>query len=252
MVDIRLSPLVQRYISTCYLLPDHAHAVEVEHWKERLRSSCNECITVNLEEIATVFTHVGRLLREGNVSGEQLDSYFEGLGNGSHNLRMYQLFTKLQRRRSRMDEKILPQYDAVLEGVLEHIEGCSVRPAFLRSSLVFGYRGPCTEPIDEEHFKNTNYDNRVFVHGRSGKGAVVVRSANEQEFEAFVSWWTARAASVAKRFPYLLSSLRSEEDAAVESRSRATTPSITRLRKELNKYPFPSYASAERDKGSEK
>ncbi len=186
--EITLTPLEQRYISTCYPLPDRPFIDEVHEWQERLRisSTKGESIVAVVADIGRVFPHVGRLCREGFFDERSIQSYFEGIDPLSHTMRMY-LFGK------RVARKQPPEH--ILLAVLHHIEHCSVRVADLNTSTVWSYGMTYQYPLDIHYFNLNARSSRVLVHGKSNKGVIVVRDASEEEFEKFSSWYEERQSS---------------------------------------------------------
>ena len=185
---IVLTPLEQRYISTCYPLTDRPFYEEAMTWKEKLREAAvaGKDIEVPTRELVIAFPHIGRLYLEGFFKERSIQSYFEGLGQGSHNLRMY-LFAK-RLARSQAPEPIILD-------VLHHVETCSVRVASLGDLTTWSYGGTYPCPLDVEYFGAHVEGSYVLVHGRSEKGPVVIRSLSTEDFERFKAWFEKRQAA---------------------------------------------------------
>jgi len=185
---IVLTPIEQRYISTCYPLPDRPFYNEALFWKNKLRESSvkDEDIEVPFEDIGKAFPHICRLYKEGFFDERSIQSYFEGVDDKSHNMRMY-LFAKRVARGKRPELALI--------NVLRHVEACSVKPADLRRSLVWSYGAVRRSLIDTEYFNSSPQSDLVFVHGRSNGGEVVVRDVSEEEFERLKSWFEERQKS---------------------------------------------------------
>ncbi len=185
---IVLTPIEQKYIATCYPLPDKPFLDEANKWKEILRetSSNGEDIEVSVNDIGRAFPHIGTLYQRGLFNKRSVRSYFEGTDQESHNMRMY-LFAKNIARKQ-------PPEHIVLK-VLHHVECCSVKVADLDSFIIWSYGMTYTFPLDTDYFGIKPRSNRVFVHGKSERGMVVVRDVSEEEFEKFRSWFEERQSS---------------------------------------------------------
>lgn len=185
---IILTPIEQRYIATCYPLPDRPFLDEANEWKERLKESSlkNEDIEVAANDISRAFPHIGMLYRRGFFDERSIRSYFEATDQESHNMRMY-LFAKSVAR------KHPPEH--ILLGVLDHVEHCSVKVADLDSSTLWSYGGPYQCTLDTDYFNLSPNSNWVLVHGKNKNGVIVIRDILEDEFERFRRWFEERQSS---------------------------------------------------------
>jgi hypothetical protein len=190
--EIILTPLEQRYISTCYPLPDRPFIKEANKWKERLRKTQEMGnILLSLEEIGKAFPHIGMLYKIGFFEKRSIQSYFEGLDEKGHNTRMY-LFAKKCERSKIPKEMLL--------GVMLHVEHCSVRIAETKNSKICSYLGEYEYPIDLNYFGNGFSNEYVIVHGKSEKGAIAIRDLSRDEFDVYKKWFEERQKSKSNPF----------------------------------------------------
>jgi hypothetical protein len=184
---IILTPIEQRYISTCYPLPDRPCLDKVEYWKRILRESAknDKNLEISFNDFGLAFPHIGILYLQGFFDERSIQSYFEGIDEKSHNMRMY-LFAK------KMDRKRSPQ----ILNVLLHIEYCSVKPADLENQKIHSYGMNYDYPIDTGYFSDMQLKNNfVLVHGKSKKGLIAIREITKEEFEIFSNWFEERQKS---------------------------------------------------------
>ena len=189
---LNLNPIEQRYIATCYPLPDRPGIEYVEEWKERMRQSSLEgkAVEIPVDRICAPFPHVGSLCEKGFFETTGVQEYFEGLGEGSHNMRMYQFAKRVARNR-------LP--DEILKGVLEHVDGCSVKPARMSDSTVWSFSGPRKARIDRDYFGHQECEYGL-LHGKNRGMLVLIRGITQEEFEKYRSWFEDRAKSKTSPF----------------------------------------------------
>ncbi len=189
----KFTPIEQRYLSTCYPLPDRPFYDEAMVWKENMRylSMKNETIDVSLRHIVKAFPHLGALYVKGLFDKRTVKSYFEGTDQDSHNMRMY-LFAKSAYRKGLPEKALLD--------VLEHVEACSVKPADLRNSLIYSYGDNYHSQLDTEYLDIVPESDFVFVHGRSPDGEIVIRDVMEEKFEALREWFDKRKESKSNPF----------------------------------------------------
>ena len=183
---IILTPIEQRYISTCYPLPDRPFLDKVEYWKRILRegSKNDKNLEISLNDLGLAFPHIGMLYIQGFFDERSIQSYFEGIDEKSHNMRMYLFAKKIYRKK-------FPQ----TLNVLSHIEYCSVKPAELETEKIYSYGMIYNYPVDTEYFGMRFKNNFVLVHGRSENGLIAIRDITEEEFERFTKWFEERQKS---------------------------------------------------------
>lgn len=191
--NIILTPLEQRYLSTCYPLPDRPFYDEVSKWKEFLRWNSIEDKDLELsDELLRVFPHIGRLYMNGLFNRRSIQSYFEGIDLDSHNMRMY-LFAK------RAARNIPPD---ILSSILSHVKTCSVKPADMSTSTIWSYDGVYHGEIDLSYFNLTLGGFYVFVHGANGSDIdIAIRQITKEEFDLLRNWYEERQKS--KENPFL-------------------------------------------------
>lgn len=191
---ILLSPIEQRYVSTCYPLEDRPRYDEAMAWKKKLQKSAiaGEPVEVDAGDFGRAFPHVGRLYSEKLFDEISFLHYFEGTDQNSHNMRAY-LFAK------NVAKKNIPR--EIMRSVIHHLTVCSVRVARLEDSRVWSYGGSYSMELDRTYFGDSQFGQYAFLHGRSEKGPVVVRTASEEEFEKLSSWFE-RIHSKNKKSPF--------------------------------------------------
>ena len=83
--------------------------------------------------------------------------------------------------------------DPDLPGILAHIEQCSVKIAHIEDNLatVIAYRDNYPISLDMEYLDVYPVTEYVFVHGKSKKGAIVVRGIVDFEVEDMIKWFEA-------------------------------------------------------------
>ncbi len=184
---MELSVLEQKYVSTCYPLPDRPFLAEAMHWKEvyRRASAQNEVLRVPLRDVARAFPHFGRMYYQGLFNKMSVQEYFESITQDSHTMRNY-LFAKNVAKNN-------PPED-ILRSVLHHITGCSVRVARTTDSMIWSFGGTYEAKLDLLYFGEQEYGEYVFVHGMSENGAIVIADAPEDKFRTLKEWYEARQA----------------------------------------------------------
>lgn len=180
---IRLTPVEQRYIASCSPLPDRIFYDEAIKWKEILRKSAidDKLMEVPVTELTKPFPNITRLYFEGLFKTRSVQDYFEGADIKSHNLRMYSYAKKALK---------LPEIE--LLAVLSHIEQCSVRIAWAETdnlATVFSYKNNYGIELDKEYLDIHPVTECVFIHGKSEKGAIVVRGAEDFEVKEVMDWF---------------------------------------------------------------
>jgi len=183
---IILTPIEQRYISTCYPLPDRPFLDKVEYWKRILREAAknNKNLEVSLHDFSLAFPHIASLYLKGFFNERSIQSYFEGIDEKSHNMRMY-LFAKKMYRNN---------FPKIFD-VLLHIEYCSVKPADLETEKIYSYGMVYNYPIDVDYFGFYPENNLILLHGKSERGLIAIRELTKKEFKIFVSWFEERQKS---------------------------------------------------------
>ncbi len=189
--NIELSPVVQKYMASCYPLPDRPFINETEEWKTRLQDLQRGKKHLNLPvaKIARAFPHLGKLHLKGFFDHRSIQSYFEGTDPQSHNMRMYLLA-------KRMARDGVPE--VVMQSILEHIETCSVKVAqIIKKSdhrthgRVWSYGSTYLADLDTESLNPAIRTSNVVVHGRSDRGLTVIRDAGPA-FEPLKEWFIER------------------------------------------------------------
>jgi len=190
---IRLTPVEQRYIASCSPLPDRIFYDEAIKWKEIMRKSAidDKLMEVPVIELTKPFPNITRLYFQGLFKNRSVQSYFEGIDSQAHNLRMYSFAKKIER--NGFLQNMVPD-------VLAHVELCSVKVADLVESRVWSYTGIYRGGdnnflIDTDYLKVHPITDYVFVHGKSEKGLIAVRSAKEHEVEIMKEWFERRQRS---------------------------------------------------------
>jgi len=192
MNRIILNPIERRYIATCPFLEERMSPEEAKTWRDKLRYSSEEYATIEMDNgFALAFPHITRLYRSGEFNDRNIQDYFEGGDEKSHNMRMYLFVKKLKRKKA-------PEH--FLRRVVRHVNICAVKPADIDRSIVWFFGGEKEVPIDENYFDMERGGRYAFVHGESDKGNIVVRYVSRKEFERMRVWFEKRNKS--KRNPF--------------------------------------------------
>jgi hypothetical protein len=183
---IILTSIEQRYISTCYPLPDRPFLDKAYYWKGILRKNVknNQNLELSFNDLGLAFPHIGLLYLQGFFEKRSIQSYFEGLDKKSHNMRMYLFAKKIYRK----------NFPEILD-VLSHIEYCSVKPADLNSEKIYSYGMVYEYPIDTKYFDINFKNDFVLIHGKSENGLIAIRDITKEEFERFADWFRERQKS---------------------------------------------------------
>lgn len=200
---INFSPIEQRYVASCYPLPDRPGIASCLDWRKTFTHYARNLqeVAVAIAQLAEPFPHLARLALEGVFNRQSIQSYFEGLefpekGEGlkAHNPNLY-LFA-ISTMRAKLPEEIL-------RSVLAHVDGCSVKPACLSRKSVMGYDGEKTDqPIDVAFLSHDPpISDCVLVHGCSQNGHQAIRYITPAEYQRFQAWFHARQQS--KLNPFL-------------------------------------------------
>lgn len=206
--QLNFSPIEQRYVASCYPLPDREGYAACMDWRSAFAAMAEKHhdATVELSQLAEPFPHLTRLALTRMFRSISIQDYFEGLdfpetsrGLVYHNPGLY-LFAKRVARTSNKN----PAMRSALLSVLDHVSGCSVKPALLSEGLVMDYSGVWKkEALLVDFLKHDAAANDyLLVHGKTHTGAHIgIRMIDTETFEAFTRWFHQRAYS--KENPFL-------------------------------------------------
>lgn len=181
MTKIKLNPIEQKYIGTCYPLPDRIGLELCNIWKNKLKTNYkNEDIKINLNELKIAFPFIYNFLTT-NKSGS-IQNRFEGISEDSH---LKKLYIKAENIKIKIEilEKNLEGKKAYLK-LLEHYEGCGIKVADLERNIVLGYGGDYNVKIDKNYFEEIT-GRYVIIHGKSQNGLIVIRTITKSEFDLY-------------------------------------------------------------------
>lgn len=200
---VSFCPIEQRYVASCYPLPDRPGFDACLNWRrtfsEYVRQNL-ESVTTSVGELAEPFPHLSRLALQGMFNSVSIQAYFEGLnfpemanGVSYHNPNLYLFAAATVRHHAP---------PAILAPVLDHIAGCSVKPAILSSSRVIDYVGDQPQLINRDFLQHdTAVTDYVLVHGFATNGAhQAIRYLQPNEFDRFRHWFVARQQSKTNPF----------------------------------------------------
>jgi hypothetical protein len=140
----------QRYVASCYPLPDRDGIEECLYWKGVFAdfvAKRQEQAWVAISKLSRPFPHLARLGVQGYFEKVPIQNYFEGLSEGSHNLNLYLFGVNLGRKIKSMPVETRRQ---VLLPVLDHVNGCAAKPANLETNQVWTYKSVESARFDEE------------------------------------------------------------------------------------------------------
>jgi hypothetical protein len=191
-------PIEQRYVASCYPLPDRPGIEACLDWRGHFAQAANQNqkqLVVSVAQLVEPFPHLARLILAGAFKKMSIQEYFEGLrfpeqasGFSYHNPNLYLFATSTARRKP-------PNH--VLRPVLDHINGCSVKPARISTSTVANYLNESVNPIDLSFLNHDpNPSDYVLVHGFNHSGHhQAIRYITPKEYQHYQSWFTARQRS---------------------------------------------------------
>jgi hypothetical protein len=179
---IKLTPIDQRYIASCSPLPHKSNYAEAMRWKEILQKSsmADKEKWIPISEFRVPFPKIYVLHKAGVFDDRSVKNYFEGTDREGHNELLYDYAKDAAKRN-----------DPDLPGILAHIEQCSVRIAHIEDNLatVFSYRDNYAINLDKEYLGIHPVTDHVFIHGKSEKGAIVIRGIEDYEAEDMIQWF---------------------------------------------------------------
>lgn len=193
--SVVLSPLEQRYVASCYPLPDRPGLDSCNLWKARLRQSAGDggMVEIKAREIGMAFPHLAMLIMQGKFQGiETVQGYFESLKEGglSHNLNLYKFAKSVGRAAKSMEKE---EYAERLVPVMDHVNGCAVKPADLSGNKVWTFGGFEESGIDSHYFGNDKFCRYALVHGVNEEGLpVAVRPIDASLFAVYRNWYEGR------------------------------------------------------------
>lgn len=180
---ITLTPIEQRYVATCYPLPDQPNHDIVIYWKAKLTLSAraNMPFAAHIKNLTQPFPDLARLVKDGFLTSRSVQSYFEGLDEASHNARLYTFATNAMKNS-------IPQH--ILESMLSHVRNCMTTVG--HGGLITSPFGECQEQVDQETFGITG--EYLLLHGKSKKGHVAIRAISEEDYTAFQQYFVRHKA----------------------------------------------------------
>lgn len=182
MNKITLTPIEQKYIGTCYPLPDRQGINECNIWKNKLQKDYSgKNIEFDLDEFKTPFPFIYTFLTTKQNS--KIQKRFEGISDDSH---IKKLYNKAENIKIKLDiiQQNLSAKNAYLK-LLEHYEGCSVKVADLEKNLVWGYGGIYNVKIDKNYFEKIE-GKYAILHGKSENGLIAIRNITLNEFNVYI------------------------------------------------------------------
>jgi hypothetical protein len=201
--EILVNTLDQSYIATCYPLPNREGLDQCIDWKTKLKHSVLAASSINLsaDDLRAPFPHLYRLLQEGYFDSTTIQDYFEGTNSGSHNQNLYLFAKAVYRRLKRAPEPVIEE---ILFPVLNHINGCAVKPANLDDHTIWSFgKIITTTDINQNYFGNHPAQRFALVHGIENGQHIIIRSISEDEFSAYSSWYTSHFKSNGNPFSEL-------------------------------------------------
>lgn len=200
--SLQFSPIEQRYVASCYPLPDRDGFAACMDWRTTFSQLADQQqnAAVEIAQLAEPFPHLTRLALSNVFGAISIQEYFEGLdfpettsGLVYHNPGLY-LFAKSIARKSNNH----PAMRAALLSALDHVSGCSVKPALYSDGIVMDYSGVWKkENISVDFLKHDKTtDNYLLVHGKTHSGAHIgIRRIDKETFDIFSQWFLKRAES---------------------------------------------------------
>jgi hypothetical protein len=188
-LSFRVNSLGQEYIATCYPLPDRPGLEDCEVWKGKLIKSfqTGEEVEIRIPDILLAFPHLAGLAAKGFFETTSVSQYFERLEEeGAHDKNLYLFAKRVYRNLKPFAEK---QARKIMLSVLDHANGCAVKPADLALGTVWNFGGTINQEIDQDYFGDKIGERYILVHGQSRVGPVAIRSLMEEEFQRYVSWF---------------------------------------------------------------
>jgi len=176
---VTLTPLDQRFISSCYCPTDHPNMTLVEQWKEKLQNSANKDKPYHVDpnNMVAAFPNISKFLIESSETNFSTVEYFTSMNSDSHNALLY----------SKMYEIIKKNNVPVsfVSNVLKKANGCSVKVAKSDGSELWSINGIIKAELDYETFNISKESYYVLTHGMLGESYTVIDIADEKTYNSF-------------------------------------------------------------------
>jgi hypothetical protein len=202
-LSFTVNPLEQEYIATCYPLPDRPGLDSCAAWKGKLTESAKtgEKIELLVPEISLAFPHLASLAIKGYFEKNSVQQYFEGLlQEGAHDTNLYLFAKRVAKNLKGSDD---PNAQKVLASVLDHANGCSVKPVDLEKGKMWTFAEVVDASVDQKYFGVNIGQRFVLAHGISEIGPVAIRELTVDEFKIYTSWFEKLHKSPRNPFKHL-------------------------------------------------
>lgn len=171
-LKVSLSPMEQRYLASCHCPVDYPKHEKTERWKDLVRdnSYAGETLEIKPSQILEAFPSLANFIAsEGLGYKRSVQSYFEGMDSGSHNIKLLEYVSVFRDH---------PYF----ERMLEHADLCSVKLARTDGSKIWTPKGAVSGSLDDmfDVFPSSDH---VLVHGQTENGHVITREATYQDLE---------------------------------------------------------------------
>ncbi len=181
MTKITLNPIEQKYIGTCYPLPDREGIKECSLWKQELKRNYDgNNREFDIEKLKTPFPFIYAFFTAHPQ--KMIQDNFEALDENSHIRKLYAKATHTKINLDVLEKN--PAAKLAYLKLLEHYEGCAVKVADLGQRLIWGYGGIYHTKIDENYFEKIK-GRYAIIHGKSDNGLIVIREISEDEFRMY-------------------------------------------------------------------
>lgn len=196
-ISLEFSPIEQRYVASCYPLPDRPGIAACLDWRVTFTQYALQLqrTSVAITQLIEPFPHLAQLALKGQFTKSPIQAYFEGLefpetanGIDCHNPNLYLFAGKIARHN---------QQNHVLAAVLDHVSGCSVKPVYLPDTTMTDFAGTRQVALNTQ-FLQLDSDPTKFalVHGFDQQNRhQVIRYITPIEYHRFKDWFLARQRS---------------------------------------------------------